>query len=87
MLAYSQQFESELEEQSVRYIHVFKQRGSNAGELGSGPEYAVVDEELVSTGDDSLPGEVTGATVVDTAYDFVKVVTLPLLVSVSQVVL
>lgn len=76
-----------MEEQSVRYIQVFKQRGSSAGELGSGPEYAIVDEELVSAGEDSLPGEVIGAMVVDMAYDFVRVVILPLLVSVSQVVL
>lgn len=71
----------------MRYIQVFKQRGRRAGLLGSGPMYVVAEDELVSTGEDSFPGEVTGATVVEIAYDLVRVETLPLLVKVSQVVL
>lgn len=73
--------------QSVRYSQVFKQRGSRAGLLGAGPEYDAAEGEAVPTGDESFPGEVTAATVVDTAYDLVRVVTLPLLVKVSHAVL
>lgn len=67
-----QQSALELEEQSVRYIQVFKQRGRSAGELGAGPEYETGDEELGTTGEDSCPGEEIGATVADTGYELVK---------------
>lgn len=66
---------------------MFKQLGRSAGELGSGPEYEGAVVELVSTAEDSLSGDVTAATVVDTAYDRVRVVMLPLLVNVSHDVL